>query len=64
MLPFFAIEDFNSSPPKDFILPLYAKAQAQVFVSYVLKPKSLFLTFHHLGLGILLIYMILQLECS
>jgi hypothetical protein len=39
MLPFFAIEDFNSSPPKDFILPLYAKAQAQVFVSYVSPPR-------------------------
>jgi hypothetical protein len=39
VLPFFATEDFNSSPPKDFILLLYAKAQAQVFVSYVSPPR-------------------------
>jgi hypothetical protein len=39
MLPFLAIEDFNSSPPRDFILPLYVKAQAQVFVCYVSPPR-------------------------
>jgi hypothetical protein len=39
MLPFFATEDFNSSPPKDFILPLYPKAQAQIFVSYISPPR-------------------------
>jgi hypothetical protein len=27
--------DFNSSPPRDFILPLYAEAQAQAFVAHV-----------------------------
>jgi hypothetical protein len=39
MLPFFTIEDFNSSPPRDFVLPLYAKVQTQVFVSYVSPPR-------------------------
>jgi hypothetical protein len=30
-LPFFAIEDFNSSPPRDFVSFLYVEMQAQVF---------------------------------
>jgi hypothetical protein len=38
MLPFFTIEDFNSSPPRDFILPLYVEAQAQLFASYISPP--------------------------
>jgi len=39
MLPFFAIEDFNSSPTRDFILPLYVEAQAQLFASYISPPR-------------------------
>jgi hypothetical protein len=39
MLCFFAIEDFNSSPPREFILHLYVNTQAQVFVSYVSSPR-------------------------
>jgi hypothetical protein len=37
MLPFFATNDFNSSPPRDFILPLYVEAQA--FATHVSLPR-------------------------
>jgi hypothetical protein len=36
---FFATEDFNSSRPRDFILPLYAKVQAQTFDAHVSPPR-------------------------
>jgi hypothetical protein len=39
MLPFFATKDFNSSPPRDFILPLYVEAQAQLFASCISPPR-------------------------
>jgi hypothetical protein len=37
--PFFAIKDFNSYPPRDFILFLYVEAQAQVFAYGVSSPR-------------------------
>ncbi len=38
-LPFFAIEDFNSSPQRAFILLSYVEVQAQIFASGVSLPR-------------------------
>jgi hypothetical protein len=35
---FFATDNFDSSPPRDFILPLYADVQAETFDAHVSPP--------------------------